>query len=333
MVFTWTVSERARYAGLFNQFRPGLTGDDRVVVFRTTLQVEFAWPRVTLGSEVQDARAYLTGTQSNVSTSLVNPIDLLQAYARLGGSTTTRSRVPEVQVGRFSVELGSGRLIAREAYRDVTRTFTGAKVRWRPGGRGILTGFGVFPVATLPDGRDALLHNQIARDRELLSQRFWGALYERERLWRRTHGEVYLYDLREHDEPGRPETRDRKLWTAGFRLYHPPSFGAWDVDVESASQRGSARASSAPSDVRPLNVSARLLHGRAGYTFARSWSPRLGIEYDYGSGDSHDAGRSLVVIRLRSRRSRRSQSPRYDSRGHPDARNPKPVVYLGILPR
>jgi hypothetical protein len=169
---TWLFTERVRYAGLFNQFRPGLSGDDRALVVRTTLHAEFTFRFVTLGGEVQDARAYLTDAQSNFSTSLVNPIDLLQAYVRLG-SVSTNVRAPDVQIGRFSMgELGSGRLIAHEAYRDVTRTFTGAKVRCRPHVNGQVTGFGVFPVATLPDGRQDLLHNRIARDAELFNQRF-----------------------------------------------------------------------------------------------------------------------------------------------------------------
>lgn len=207
---TWTITERVRYAGLFNQFRPGFSGDDRAMVFRTTLHAEFASPHVTVGGEVQDARAYLTDAQSNVSTALVNPIDLLQAYVRLGAGPT-QARV-----------------------RDVTRTFTGAKVQWRPHANGMVTGFGVFPVATLPDGRDDLLRNRIAPDAELFNQRFWGALYERERLAGRIRAEAYLYGLRERDVPGRHTTRDRKLWTAGLRLYRAPSVGAWDLDVESA---------------------------------------------------------------------------------------------------
>lgn len=282
---TWLFTERVRYAGLFNQFRPGLSGDDRALVVRTTLQAEFTSRFVTLGGEVQDARAYLTNAQSNVSTALVNPIDLLQAYVRLG-SVPTNVRGPEAQIGRFTMDLGSGRLIAQEAYRDVTRTFTGAKVRWRPHVNGQVTGFSVFPVATLPDGRQDLLQNRVARDAELFNQRLWGVHYERDGIGRRTRAEGFLYGVHERDVTGRRETRDRKLWTVGLRLYRPPSAGAWDLDVESAWQRGNAHASSAPADVRALDVSARLLHAHAGRTFARAWSPRVGVEYDYGSGDT-----------------------------------------------
>ena len=285
---TWAISERVRYSGLVNQFRPGLSSDDRAVVFRTTVKAELALPRLLLAGEVQDARAYFTDVGSNVSTSLVNAIDLLQAYVRLGPTTTTSAGVPEVQFGRFSMELGSGRLVAQEAYRDVTRTFTGAKVRWRRG-RSAVTAFAVLPVVTLPENRDDLLHNRIELDTQHVNQKFWGALYERERLWHRTRAEVYVYALDERDDPGKRETRDRNLWTTGIRLLRPPAIGAWDVDVEPAWQFGRTRASSAAGDRRALAVSARLLHLQASYTFDQPWSPRVGVEYDYGSGDADPA--------------------------------------------
>jgi hypothetical protein len=64
--------------------------------------------------------AYITAAYwFTASTSFANPVDLLQAYVLLGAGTP-KSSAPEVQFGRFSMELGSGRLIAGEAYRDVT---------------------------------------------------------------------------------------------------------------------------------------------------------------------------------------------------------------------
>jgi hypothetical protein len=284
---TWAVSERVRYAGLFNQFRPGLSGDDRSIVFRTTLKGGFEWRRVTLVGELQDARAYLTDEGSYLSTALINAVDLLQAYVQVNRATTSAAWAPEVQLGRFTMELGSGRLIAQEQYRDVTRTFTGAKVRWPRIGGGALTALAVLPVAILPEAREGLLRNRIELDTARFNQKFWGAHYERPRLWLGHRGEAYFYALGEHDDPGRRETRDRELWTAGVRVLRPATVGDWDVDVESAWQRGSTHGSTAPADRRALDVSARLLHLQGGYTFDRRWLPRLGVEYEYGSGDAN----------------------------------------------
>ena len=189
-----------------------------------------------------------------------------------------------MQIGRFTMELGSGRLIAQEAYRDVTRTFTGAKVRWPRIGSGAFTAFAVLPVATLPDGRDGLLHNRIELDAQYLNQKFWvrstngkasGSVTAERRIFTRSASMMTRESAR----------RAIKLWTAGLRLFRPATVGAWDVDVESAWQRGRANASSTAADRRALDVSSRLLHLHAGHTFARNWSPRLGSR-DYGSGDA-----------------------------------------------
>ena len=94
---TWEVSQRSRYAALLNQFRPGLSGDDQALVFRTTLRLEWPLGRTRIVGEIQDARAYLTDDQSNVSTALVNAIDLLQAHIRFGDGPAARAFVPDVQ--------------------------------------------------------------------------------------------------------------------------------------------------------------------------------------------------------------------------------------------
>jgi len=282
----WDVSQRSRYATLRNQFRPGLSGDDQALVFRTTFRVEVPVGPTNVVAEFQDARAYLTDDQSNVSTALVNAIDLLQAHVRFGDRTATRAFVPKVQAGRFSMELGSGRLVAQEAYRDVTRTFTGALLQWRHVGQSAITAFAVLPVLTLPDDRVALLDNHVQRDREHLNSRFWGVLFERPTFWLGMHGEAYVFRLDEHDVAGKRETRDRAIWTGGGRLFRAAARRKYDVDVEAAGQMGRAHASSAPTDQRALDVAAWYLHGSTGFTWSPSWVPRLGVEYDYGSGDT-----------------------------------------------
>ena len=282
--FSWDVTQRSRYASLRNQFRPGLTGNDQAWAFRTTFRVGVPLGRVTLVGELQDARAYLTDTQSNVSTALVDAFDLLQAHVHVRGGGATRPFLPEVKAGRFSMELGSGRLVAQEAYRDVTRTFTGVRLNWQHAGHAI-TSFAVLPVVTLPDDRQSLLENRLAPDREHLGTRFWGVFYERARLVREVRAEAYGFRLDEHDAPGTQETRDRHIWTGGARAFRASKPQTLDLDVEAAGQTGGAHASTLPSDRRPLDVAAWFLHSSSGYTFGRAWLPRIGVEYDFGSGD------------------------------------------------
>ena len=253
------------------------------------MRADLALPRLVLVGEVQDARAYLSDDHSNVSTSLVNTFDLLQAHARVGGNGAAGGPAPEMLLGRFTMELGSGRLIAQEVYRDVTRTFTGIRARWPLPAGAVVTAFGVLPVLTLPDDRQALLHNDVVPDGEHVNLKFLGALYERPRLWLGARGEIYLYVLDEHDEPGKRETRNRELWTVGGRLFRNAAIRRWDGELETVWQQGFARASSAPTDRRDLRVSAGYVHVHTGYTVEWPWALRLGLEYDYGSGDSDPA--------------------------------------------
>jgi hypothetical protein len=276
----WEVTQRSRYAGLQNQFRPGLAGDDQALSLRTSVRGDVAWKRVTLVGEFQDARAYLTDAHSNVSTTLIDAADLLQANARMSLGTTGRS---ELTIGRFGMELGSGRVVAQEVYRDVTRAFTGVNLKTNLA-NGTLTAFAVLPVQTLPEDRPSLLSNEVARDREHWNQTFSGAFFARP-LWR-SRGEVYVFRLDEHDDPGRLETRDRRLWTMGAHLLRNPARGQVDVDVEGMWQTGSAHATAAASDTHRVGVSAGYVHAAVGYTHRSApWAPRLDIEYDRGTGD------------------------------------------------
>lgn len=273
---------RSRYARLANQFRPGLRGDDQALTLVTLLRGELTLPRFRVGVEIQDVRAELTDEQSGVSTALVNALDVLQVYV----AGTTAGGV-EWQLGRFTMEHGSGRLVAQEVYRDVTRAFTGARATWPLATGGELAAFAVMPVAVRPADRAALLANEIELDREQRRSRFVGVFHGRPGRPSGARAEFYAFWLDERDREGREETRDRALLSVGGRWHRAPRPSHWDFDVEAIVQRGSARASAAPADDRDLDVAAHYLHLGVGYTLERRWSPRLSLEADLGSGD-HD---------------------------------------------
>ncbi len=283
--FTWEITHRTRYAALRNQFRPGLAGDDQVLEVRSVAHGEVTRRGVTFVGEFQDARGYLMGAQSNVSPLIVDALDVSAAHVRFGGGAGASALMPELQIGRFGLQIGSARLVAQEAYRDVARAYTGVSAEWRRAAGGSLIALAVLPVVTLPDDRASLLGNKVARDREYLDTRFYGVSYDRPVLRRLANAEGYLYLLDENDTEGSRDTRDRHLWTVGGRLFRQPASGQWDIDVEAAKQGGRARASTAASDVRDLDVSTGFAHLAAGYTFARAGDLRLGLEYDYGTGD------------------------------------------------
>jgi hypothetical protein len=55
-----------------------------------------------------------------------------------------------------------------------------------------------------------------------------------------------------------------------------PAMHGFDYELEAAFQTG---------EVRGLDLRAGAVHLGGGYTFPGAWKPRLGIEYNYGSGD------------------------------------------------
>ena len=97
-------------------------------------------------------------------------------------------------------------------------------------------------------------------------------------------GELYFFGLHE-DDGSNVKTRNREVYTPGFRLYRPSKKGQLDYELESMFQFGTVRASTADSDTTDLDHFASFHHVEVGYTFQANWEPRLYFEYDYASGD------------------------------------------------
>ncbi len=93
-------------------------GDDQALAARTTMRLELPVRRVTVVGELQDSRAYLTDSESNVSTSVVDAADLLQAHVRIGVGPTCARRDADwpLQLGtRQRAAGGAGGLSRRHA--------------------------------------------------------------------------------------------------------------------------------------------------------------------------------------------------------------------------
>ncbi|MFX8624366.1 hypothetical protein ABTM07_19475, partial [Acinetobacter baumannii] len=87
----------------------------------------------------------------------------------LGKETTT-----SVQAGRFTLDLGSRRLVANDDYRNTTNGFTGLRADVSaPGGiKG--TVICVLPQSRLPDDGASLRDNKWALDKESFATVLWG---------------------------------------------------------------------------------------------------------------------------------------------------------------
>jgi hypothetical protein len=271
-------SVRARVEVIDGQFRPN-TADTGALMLRTQLRAEYDAGPVRIGGEIQDARVYFERQPTSIGTTEVNALEPTQAYLIAEISKNT-----ELQLGRMTMDWGSRRFVSRQNYRNSTNAFTGARFDWKPGKGDSVTLFWVMPQDRLPNDKDGILDNEVELDRERIDQQFFGGRVVKSNIVGSVALETYLYRLFERDGENFA-TRNRRLWTSGFRLLQAPKRGAVDFEVEAAWQGGRARASTSASDRTDLVVDAGFVHASAGYTFDAPWSPRLAFAYDYASGD------------------------------------------------
>jgi hypothetical protein len=83
--------------------------------------------------------------------------------------------------------------------------------------------------------------------------------------------------------PGIGGPSERDVYTYGMRVKSlPDAWRGWDFTAEGMGQFGTV-----VSDDVALDLRAFALFGNLGYTFEHTWGhPRIGLGYDYGSGDS-----------------------------------------------
>lgn len=278
-------SARIRYEALENQFRPGLDRNDDLVSTQLRLALTYDTGPVRIGGELIDSRGYGSGSGGAVGTGEVNALELVQAYvgADLDDALGAGSRT-SVDAGRFTLNLGSRRLVARNNFRNTTNAFTGARMVVATKGGGALNLFYTMPQQRLPEDKPSILDNRVKWDREGSELVFWGGFLSQPKLAKGVGLDLYFLTLDEADTD-RKATRNRKLFTPGMRLFRDPATGTFDYEVEAAYQFGSIRASTAP-DAASQAVSAHLLHAEVGRTFDGAWQPRVSLEYDLASGDA-----------------------------------------------
>ncbi len=276
---------RVRYEALDGQYIAGRTGSDQAVFTRVTLLAEADLDPVTFGIELADMRGYFDDDGTALSASFVNPLDVLQAYARVSLDGLFGAGVESrLTLGRMTLHLGSTRLVTRNGYRNAIQAFTGAYSLTRWGAERELHAFYTTPVGRLPSDRDAVGRNEGDLDEEQWGRRFWAVHYRHGQVRPGTYLDLFVYGLTERDRHDL-ETQNRRYAEPGIRLYHPPRVGAWDYEGEAAIRLGTARASRDPLDREDLDLRAGFVHAELGYTFDHPWRPRLGIDYDYASGD------------------------------------------------
>lgn len=277
---------RARVEGIDGQFRPNAAQDDAMFSLKTTLQVEYDGGPWRIGGELWDGRAYGEKSNSSAGTGEVDAMEMVQAYVGLDFGMGGGSKA-QVTAGRFTMNLGSRRLVARQAFRNTTNAFTGVNFQWKGRGGDQLTLLWAMPQLRLPDDIEGIHDNSVKRDKETSDLQFYGGSLTKAGVLGGSL-EIYGYGLAERDSANRP-TRNRHIFTPGLRAYRAPKAGRLDYDVEGAYQFGRTHATTAPTDLTDLDVSAYFIHAEAGRTFSGGWQPRLSFDFDIASGDRSKA--------------------------------------------
>jgi hypothetical protein len=225
-----------------------------------------------------------TGDRRNPNPQSDGPVDLRQAYVRLGG---TQDLPVSFKVGRQELIYGDERLVGASDWDNIGRTFDAAKLRYEN------QAFWVDAFA----GRVVLV-NDNDFDQPNWNDWFSGVYASTRSLVPKT--EVQLYFLADNANASSPKyvttsvrgNSPRDIYTIGSRFQTlPGQLNGWDVNGEFAGQFGDFEyAPNTPGVVngKRLDQLAVATHLEAGYTFsAIDIKPRLALGLDYASGDSN----------------------------------------------
>ncbi len=214
--------------------------------------------------EGQDSRVYLDGAESYVTTAIRDEMDVLQLMASVTVHNVLETGLrTDLHVGRLTMDIGRGRLIIRNDYRNTSNAFDG--VHWQLG-RDKHWRVRLFLV-------EPVLRDQVRPDEQSKRSVFWGGYVETAHI-PRVRLNAYYFGLNDQRNPD--AGRHRTYSTFGTRLYDDPKPGRIDYEIESVLQTGKRG---------HVDHFAHFQHIDIGYTLALPWSPRVLLHYDYASGD------------------------------------------------
>ncbi len=207
--------------------------------------------------------------------------DLHQAYFTVGN----HKEFPlSLKAGRQELSYGEERLVGAFAWNNIGRVFDAVKVRWQNEwfGADFFTSRVVIP----EDGR-----LNVDNDYDYFSGVYATSLKIPKNIF-----ELYFLArnatqsaISAEPQPQFPQPSARDIYTVGGRLKSKPGeFDGWDYTVEGAYQFGNFRDRRLGANSPELTQDAFMFVAQGGYTWADAWgSPRLGLEYSFGSGDSN----------------------------------------------
>ncbi len=276
-------SIRPRYETLANPFVAGRTGSDELLGMQSAFKAEIDAGDFVFVGEIVDARR-LIGNDGGGAPAEIDALEPVQIFAAWRPNDFLVSGAElDLTVGRFTMDIGSRRLVSRSGFRNILSSFDGVRGIWSGPGKIEVVAFYTAPTTREPSDVPSALDNEVVFNPVLNDARFAG-LHAAAPLPLSIVGEVYVLDFDE-DDGDVAQTRNRDLSTIGIRFKRAPKESTWDFDLEYAQQTGSVRSSTNPADITDLDHDASMLHAEAGWTFDAPWSPRISLHYDLVSGD------------------------------------------------
>ena len=309
-MFTFDVQERLRLEIRennfdFNDALDSLTDDGWLLQrFRIGLMIKpTSWLKIY--AQTQDSREIDSDRPDfpgQLGAEGDDSFDLRQGYLEFGNA---KEFPLTLKIGRQILAYGDERLVGAGEWTNLGRTFDAAKLRWEAKTWWLDAFASTVVVPTRGEYNQSDFVNGTETHR---GQVFSGLYFSTTALPVQT---TELYAVHLHEETG-PKYQpaaigDTNFVTLGLRVkskpgafYHAPAPApdgksvadgktppppppaprplGFDYDGEFAFQTG---------DVRGLDLTAAAVHAGLGYTFDVPWTPRLGVEYNFATGDSH----------------------------------------------
>lgn len=212
--------------------------------------------------------------------------DLHQAWVRLGNP---KAFPLSVKVGRQELSYGDERVLGAFDWNNLGRVFDAAKLRFENDTVWVDAFTGRVVLAddhelNLPNDYD-WFSGLYASTRSLLPVQETQLYF----LARNTGLKSPAANAGGAPQAGGPPARD--IYTLGLRIKSlPGKLGPWDYSAELAGQLGRFRETAGPRAGKNLDHRAWAAHAGGGYSLKNWWgAPRLGVEYNFGSGDENPA--------------------------------------------
>jgi len=260
-----------------------ITPDPNNTLWLQRVKPHVGWSHGWFSAFVEGRGSYTTSDSRNPNAESDGPMDVHQAWVRLGDA---KQFPVTLKLGRQELAYADERLIGTSDWNNIGRVFDAVKLSWET------SWFGVDAFASRVVLADENNLN-VSNDYEFFS----GLYFNSRSLVRKFDAQWYLLARNASrgsptattgaPQAGGPAPRD--IYTLGARLKSlPRAFGPWDFSTEWMGQFGHFNDPLAP--VASLEHRAFAVFAAGGFTWTNlTMKPRLGLEYNFASGDSNPA--------------------------------------------